>query len=219
MICLVTDRRRLSAGHDAVDRLVELVAAGARSGVDLIQVRERDLESRDLVALVGRCLDAVRGTPAKIIVNDRIDVAIAACAHGVHLRADSIGARAARALLPPEVLLSRSVHSAGEAAAASRTGGIDYLILGTLFPTPSKDATHRLTSLDEVSAACRASGVPVLAIGGMTVERASAAAQAGASGVAGVGLFIPPEGRSSDAHLQLIVAGLRRAFDTCGAVP
>ncbi len=218
MICLVTDRRRVSAGHDAADRLVDLVAAAAGAGVDVIQVRERDLDARDLIALVRRCLDAVRGTTAKVIVNDRTDVALAAGAHGVHLRADSIDAPAARALLPPNALLGRSVHSVAEAAAASRGGGLDYLILGTLFPTPSKDSSQRRTTLDELSAASRVSAVPVLAIGGMTVERASAAARAGASGVAGVGLFISPDGRPH-AHVQTIVADLRRAFDTCGAVP
>lgn len=219
MICLVTDRRRLSAGHDAADRLVELVAAAAHAGVDLIQVRERDLDARDLIALVRRCLDAARRTTTKVLVNDRTDVAIAAGAHGVHLRGDSIDTTAARALLPPGALVGRSVHTVEEAAAASRAGGLDYLILGTLFPTSSKDSTRRLTTLDELSAASRATAVPVLAIGGMTVERASAAVRAGASGVAGVGLFVPPDGRPWPPHLQAIVADLRRAFDTCGAVP
>jgi thiamine-phosphate diphosphorylase len=219
MICLVTDRRRLSAGHDAADRLVELVAAAARAGVDLIQVRERDLAARDLVGLVRRCLDAVSGTPARVLVNDRVDVALAARAHGVHLRADSIDAPAARAMLPPNALVGQSIHSVEEAAAHSRAGGVDYLILGTLFPTASKDATQRLTSLDELSAACRVSAVPVLAIGGISVERAPAAARAGASGVASVGVFIPPDGQPRDAHVRRIVADLRRAFDTCGAVP
>ena len=218
MICLVTDRRRLSAADDACDRLVELVAAAARAGVNLIQIREPDLETGKLVRLVRGCLDAVRGTTTSVLVNDRTDVVLAAGAHGVHLRADSIDARAARDLLSPDALVGRSVHAVAEAADASRAGGLDYLILGTLFETPSKDGSRRLTTLDELSAACRASSVPVLAIGGMTVERALAAAQAGAAGIAGIGLFIPPNGQVWSAYLQRIVGDLRRAFDTCGAV-
>ena len=99
MICLVTDRRRLSTGEDAADRLVDLVAAAARAGIDLIQIRERDLDARRLVALVKRCVAAARGTSTKVLVNDRADVADAAGAHGVHLRGDSIAATAIRSLL------------------------------------------------------------------------------------------------------------------------
>ena len=96
MICLVTDRRRLSIAADDIDRLVDLVAAAARAGIDLIQIRERDLDARQLAALVRRCVDAVEGTGTKVLVNDRADVAIAAGAHGVHLRGDSIAAPAVR---------------------------------------------------------------------------------------------------------------------------
>ena len=221
MICLVTDRRRLSAaGDDAADRLVELVAAAAGAGIDLIQIREPDLETAQSRTPRSRAAWTPCGArPPGLLVNDRTDVVLAAGAHGVHLRADSIDARAARALLSPDALVGRSVHSVEEAADASRAGGLDYLILGTLFETPSKDASRRLTTLDELSAACRASSVPVLAIGGMTVERALAAAQAGAAGIAGIGMFIPPSGQVWSAYLQRIAADLRRAFDTCGAVP
>jgi thiamine-phosphate pyrophosphorylase len=105
-----------------------------------------------------------------------------------------------------------------EVAAVSREGAVNYLIVGTMFQTASKDSAHRLTTLDELSAACRASSVPVLAIGGMTVERASLIARAGASGVAAIGLFIPPAGESAQRYLESVVNGLRRVFDTCGVV-
>jgi thiamine-phosphate diphosphorylase len=218
MICLVTDRRRLSTGEDAGDRLVDLVAAAARAGIDLIQVRERDLDARRLIALVHRCVGAARGTSTKVLVNDRADVADAAGAHGVHLRGDSIAATAIRSLLGDGVI-GRSVHGADEAAEVSRSGSVDYLIFGTLYQTASKGEGRPLASLDELRAACRAAaGVPVLAIGGMTVERAADATRAGASGIAGIGLFVPPAGESVDSHVQMIASGLRRAFDTCEAV-
>ncbi len=217
MICLVTDRRRLSTGPDASDRLVELVGAAARAGIDLIQVRERDLEGRDLAALVSRCLAATDRSATKVLVNDRIDVAAATGAHGVHLRGDSVSVAAARSLLGGQALVGRSVHSIHEAAAAN---GADYLIFGALFQTASKDAGHPTASLDDLRSACRApSGVPVLAIGGMTVPRASEVARAGAAGLAGIGIFVPPPGVSADRHLHSVVAELRRSFDTCEAVP
>lgn len=222
MICLVTDRRRLSPGaaaNDAADRLVELVAAAAIAGVGLIQIRERDLGARDLTSLARRCVDAVRGTDTKVVVNDRADVALAAGAHGVHLRSDSVDATTVRRLLPPGAIVGRSVHGLVEVEAVARAGGVDYLVLGTLFQTPSKDPAHRLTTLDDLEAACRSTAVPVLAIGGMTVQRAAAVARAGAGGLAAIGLFIPAAGCSPRDHFHAIMAALGRAFDTCGAVP
>jgi thiamine-phosphate pyrophosphorylase len=213
----VTDRRRLSPGVDDLDRVVELVAAAARAGVDMVQIRERDLDARTLTALVKRCVASAEETGTKILVNDRADVAIAAGAHGVHLRGDSIAASAVRPLAGDAALIGRSVHSAQEANDASDEGGVDYLIFGTLYPSASKNGLHPVATLEELSAVCQMP-VPVLAIGGMTVERAAEAARAGAVGVAGIGLFVPPRGITADRHLQTIVGGLRRAFDTFEAV-
>ncbi len=218
MICLVTDRRRLSAGPEAIDRVVDLVAAAVRAGIDLIQVRERDLDARALVALVRRCVAAAEGTTTRVVVNDRADVAVAAGAPGVHLRHDSIEVSAARLLLGGRALIGRSVHGADEAGTAWR-GGVDYLVFGTMYGTSSKDAGHPVATLDELRSVCRsAAGIPVLAIGGVTVQRAAEVARAGAAGIAGIGLFVPPAGTSTDRHLQTVVVELRRAFDTCEAV-
>src|SRR5688572_21057384 len=103
---MITDRRRFAGAEDA---LVQRVAAAAAAGVNLVQVRERDLDARDLTRLVARCVSAVQGTRARILVNDRLDVALAAGAHGVHLRGDSLPASRARALAPIGVLIGRSV--------------------------------------------------------------------------------------------------------------
>jgi thiamine-phosphate pyrophosphorylase len=216
MICLVSDRRRLSAKPDAVDRLVEIVGAAARAGVDLIQIRERDLSAAGLTALVQRCVAAVDGTSSKVLVNDRADVALAAGAHGVHLRADSMPASAVRRLLASEALVGRSVHSLEEAAASRCEGRVDYLVFGTMFQTSSKEASQRLATIEEL--AHLKIGIPVLAIGGMTVERAAVVSRAGAAGIAGIGLFIPPDHEDPDRYFQTLVAALRRAFDTGEAV-
>src|SRR5688572_7868800 len=88
--CMITDRSRLGAGWE--DALVARVAAAARDGVDLVQVRERDLDARVLTRVVERCVAAVARTRTRVLVNDRVDVALAAGAHGVHLRGDSMPA-------------------------------------------------------------------------------------------------------------------------------
>ena len=123
-MCLVTDRQRVGGA----DRLVERVSWAARAGVHLVQVRERDLEGRALTALVAGCVAAVRGTRARIVVNDRVDVAVAAGAHGVHLRADSMAAARVRTMVPPGFLVGRSVHGLDEAREADEAGGLDYLL-------------------------------------------------------------------------------------------
>jgi thiamine-phosphate diphosphorylase len=216
---LVTDRRRLSPGAteiQAAGAVVDLVEAAAGAGIDLIQIRERDLETRALVSLVRRCVSAVTGTKTRVLVNDRLDVALAADAAGAHLREDSIAVKAARSILS-EAVVGRSVHSVD--GAGNEWRHLDYLVLGTLFPSASKAPSQPLTSIETLSAICRAHPIPVLAIGGMTIEHARAVARAGAAGIAAIGLFIPPRGESPRSHLQRVSADLRRAFDTCGAVP
>ena len=220
LICLVTDRRRLSRapGGASPDQVVAQVRAAGRAGVDLIQIRERDLPARDLVALVRRCVAETAGKAVQILVNDRIDVAMAAGAAGVHLRADSIDAVAARTLVPPDGIVGRSVHTAAESGSAAARGGVDYLLLGTILPSASKTAGHALIPLDEVRQAAAGSAVPLLAIGGITLDGAEAVVRAGAAGVAAIGLFIPPPGGDVESHLAMCVARLRAVFDTCRAV-
>lgn len=220
VICLVTDRRRLVPAADSeparILHLIELVGAAARAGVDLIQIRERDLDAGPLSRLVSRCLEAAAGTPAQVVVNDRVDVALAAGAHGVHLRSDSIPTSSARELGRSNLLVGRSVHSAGEAA---ENLGSDYLIIGTIFPSMSKPHERACHGVDELSQAVRRASVPVLAIGGVTLDRVSEVARAGAAGIAAIGLFCPPPATGWDEHLQSVVRDVRRAFDTREAVP
>lgn len=216
VLCMVTDRRRLDPGGGdpgGEDRLVARVAAAARVGVHLVQVRERDLDGGPLVRLVARCVAAVQSTRTRILVNDRLDVALAAGAHGVHLRGDSLPAPRVRQVVPPGFLVGRSVHSVAEAAAAEGHGGLDYLIFGTVFATASKPGIEArgAAALAEVIAA---TAFPVLAIGGLTAITAPLAARAGAAGVAAIGLFAdgPQESLAEE------VAAVRNAFDTSGTV-
>src|SRR5687767_8665484 len=116
MLCLVTDRRRLGSAlglpeADWLDALRRQVAAGARAGVDFIQVREPDLEARDLADLVRSLMPLAAGTPARVLVNDRIDVALAAGAAGVHLKEESILPSDVRRIAPPGFVIGCSIHS------------------------------------------------------------------------------------------------------------
>ena len=186
VLCLITDRRRF--GADWTRATVERVRGAAREGVDLVQVRERDLDGGPLADLVRACVDAVRGTRTRVLVNDRLDVALAAGAHGVHLRADSICADRARRVVPPGFLIGRSVHSVEEAAAASGGGALDYLIFGTVFETASKPG-REAAGLSALAAVSAATPLPVLAVGGITAERIESVMAAGAAGAAAISMF------------------------------
>ena len=224
MICLVTDRRRLAAGAAPAAARACLVAQARRAadaGVDLIQVRERDLESGALAALVTDLLAATRGTATRILVNDRLDVALACGAAGVHLRGDSLPIAAARRLAPAGFLIGRSVHGAAEARAAADA---DYLIAGTVFASASKAADAPLLGIEGLRAIVEAVRVPVLAIGGIDRSRVAAIAAAGASGLAAIGLFMAshPDAEVADCgvvELRQTVKSARSRFDRPNTAP
>jgi thiamine-phosphate pyrophosphorylase len=191
VLCLVTDRHRLCPATVAFDaarrRLVDQAKWAVTSKVDLIQVRERDLETTDLARLVSDFVRVSRGSGTRVVVNDRVDVALACGADGVHLRHDSVPAEAVRTIVPAGFLVGRSVHGLAEAEGA---GPVDYLIAGTIFPSPSKPAASPILGLDGLADVVQAVAVPVLAIGGITRERLDEVAAIGAAGAAGIGLFI-----------------------------
>ena len=221
ILCLVTHGDRIAArtgasGRALEDRLVAQVGEAAAAGVDLVQVRELDLETPDLCCLVERCLDAAAGLPTRIVVNDRADVALATGAHGVHLRADSYAAERVRAIVPGGFLLGRSVHDPEEAASVAASGAVDYIIFGTVFASACKAPGHRTAGLDGLAAAAAAAApVPVLAIGGVSVVSAAALRRAGAAGLAAIGLFLPGE-VGAEGTLAATVRRLRAAFDSPG---
>jgi thiamine-phosphate diphosphorylase len=209
MLCLVTDRHRLGGPSGAV---VEQARAAIAAGIDLIQIREPDLEAAALAALVAEVVEAARGSSTRVLVNDRLDIAIAVGAAGVHLRADSIPVRAARRLAPKTFLVGRSVHSADEARAA---GDADYLIAGTVFPSASKAGMTCWLGVDGLAAIVRAAAVPVLGIGGVTLDRLDDLAFAGAAGVAAIGMFI----EKGTITCRDVVAAARLRFDSLRVAP
>jgi len=176
-----------SSAHDTIER----IAAAASAGVDLVQIRARHLEAAALVALVGQAVRAVRGTRTRIVVNDRLDVALGAGAHGLHLRGDSAPASRVRPLTPRGFVVGRSVHDIAGAAEVTSGGGLDYLIFGTVFETASK-AGREPAGGARLAEVVTATPLPVLAVGGVGLDQVHAVACAGASGFAAIWLFADP---------------------------
>ena len=189
VVCMITDRRRFAGGEDA---LVQRVAAAAKAGVHLVQVRERDMEARDLSRLVTRCVAAVHNTRTRILVNDRLDVALTAGVHGVHLRGDSMPASRARAVAPIGFLIGRSVHTVAEAVTAHADGGADYLLYGAVFATTSKPGQPP-AGVQALADVVRATPLPVLAVGGISSDNVPQLAGTGCAGFAAIGWFADGE--------------------------
>jgi thiamine-phosphate pyrophosphorylase len=166
---LITDRRVVRNG--------DLVAACERSlsaappGTIALQLREKDLPARELLELALRLREICSRTGTLLIVNDRVDVAIAANADGVHLPFDSIGVGMARKLLAPKCLVGVSTHSPPDVAGAAREGA-DFAVFGPVFDPISKPATGPAWGAAGLAAACRAGAIPIFALGGITPERA-----------------------------------------------
>ena len=216
VLCLVTDRRRLAAAlgvpaEQWQPALLQQITGAIAGGIDVIQIREPDLDDRALSAITRDCLRAAAGTHTRIVINNRTDVARACAADGVHLREDGIAPAAARRLGATAFLIGRSVHSADAAAASD---GADYVITGPVFETVSK-AGHPGMGVDGFRRIARSAPCPVWAIGGVTQWQAPALADTGAAGVAGIGAFIPP-GPATDivSSVQHLVANLRFVFDS-----
>ena len=179
-LTLVSDRRRLAGGD-----IVALAAAAAAAGVDLVQVREKDLPDGELARLVRGVVRAVAGTRARVLVNGRPDVAELAGAHGVQLPEEGLPVAAVRRAFP-RLIVGASRHSLAGAQAAEAEGA-DFVLLGPIFATPGKPRALGPSVLAETARALR---VPVHAIGGVDVETAGAARAAGAQGLAAIRPFL-----------------------------
>ena len=216
ILCLVTDRRRLGTSMGArpgawLDLLREQVTAAAAAGIDLIQVREPDLEAARLANLIRDLMARVDGTGTRLLVNDRVDVAIAARASGVHLKERSMLPQYVRRIAPAGFMIGCSVHTIGAAAARKSA---DLLIAGTVMPTASKPAVDYLNKagLEEIVEAVAPQ--PVLGIGGLDVSSMPLLAASGAAGMAAVGAFVPDAGDDITEFVQKRINGLRLAFDS-----
>jgi thiamine-phosphate pyrophosphorylase len=194
ILCYVSDRRSIESGpgEDATAALVSLAARAARAGVDWIEIREKDLGGRALLELVSAVVE--RAAPARVVVNDRLDVAMAAGAAGVHLAGTSLPVGAVREwgrAHAPGLTIGKSCHSTEEAIEAEKDGA-DYVFFGPVFATPSKVAYGPPQGIERLAEVARAVRIPVVAIGGIAPENAAACLGAGARGVAAIRWFQEP---------------------------
>ena len=217
VLCLVTDRTRLGgADRDDAEPLLALIGTAAAAGIDLVQVREPGLGDRALGDLVARAVESARGTRTRVLVNDRVDVALAHGAAGVHLKGGSFPAVRVRARTPPGWIVGRSIHGLDEGVRVTAAGGLDYVLLGSVFETASKPGRLPL----DAGVLRKAAGtlpVPVLAIGGITLERVPEVAASGAAGLAAIGLF-SELGGAPPAAFRRLVDDIRSAWST-GRIP
>ena len=216
MLCLVTDRRRLGAAIGAppgrwIDAVQEQVQAAATAGIDLIQVREPDLDAGALVSLVRSFMHLVAGTAAKVLVNDRVDVALAANASGVQLKERSILPGEVRRIAPPGFVIGCSIHSVASVAARNAA---DFLIAGTVRPTVSKPSVDYLDEAGLRQIVEAAGEQKVLGIGGLDIPSIPLLAATCAAGMAAVGAFIPAAGEDVTEFVQKRVAELRFALES-----
>jgi thiamine-phosphate pyrophosphorylase len=182
--CYITDRRPLPSD----DALLATIARNLADGVDWIQIREKDLPARDLLALVRKVTALPKAASAKILVNGRVDVALAAGADGVHLPADSIPPKTLRPIVPPGFLIGVSCHTVEEVRRAE-TECADYILFGPVYAPISKSSGLNPIGIAGLAEAAHAVRIPVIALSGITHDNADECVTAGAKGIAGISLF------------------------------
>lgn len=183
-ICLITEGAANSANFQLeTTRILATVSDAVSDGVNMIQIREKELPARLLFDLVRRAVDVVRDTPAIVVVNDRADIAIAAGADGVHLRESSLPPAVVRQRFLRELVVGVSTHSFSAAKSAASSGA-DYIVVGPVFESPGKGPPIAESELMRVY--LELNGFPVLALGGVDAENVVTVLNAGASGVAAI---------------------------------
>ncbi|CAG7657323.1 Thiazole tautomerase [Paenibacillus allorhizosphaerae] len=170
----------ITTGQQELDAVAAILERCPGALIDVLHVREKHRSARELVDWHARLKPLLPQTA--VVLNDRLDAALAANADGVQLTGGSLSAAQARRIAPPGMAVGCSVHSAEEAAEAARQGA-DYVIFGHVFATGSKPGLAP-RGLDELAAAAKASPVPVIAIGGIEPKRVQAVISAGAAGIA-----------------------------------
>lgn len=217
ILCYVTDRRALEVecaattrGSDSTSRqaaaaqaLLEKIRNAAAAGINWVQIREKEMDTRALTKLARLAVAATQETPTRILVNDRLDVALSTGAAGVHLGEASLPVETVaewrRCSGRSEFLIGVSCHAV-QSAHAAECAGADYIFFGPVFATPSKAAFGAPQGIERLREVCGSLGIPVLAIGGITVENAHSCFAAGAAGVAAIRLFQESSDVSGVAH-------------------
>jgi thiamine-phosphate pyrophosphorylase len=186
--------------------LLEVVAAAIRGGVRLVQYRDKHASTRTMVQTAAALVQLCRRMDVRFLVNDRVDVALAVNADGVHVGQEDMPVALARKLLGPDKLLGVSVHSAAEIRQAEQ-GGADHLSLSPVFATPTKPDHQTPLGLDGVRALAAVSRLPLIAIGGIQLDNAARVISAGVQGICVVSAIF------ADSDPEQAARALRRAVD------
>ena len=175
----------------AIEVLMDFIERALAGGVDMIQIRERDLPARDLISLTEHIVRLARPRDSSVLVNDRADVA-AATGAGVHLTTKSMRPETIRSAFGSDILIGASTHSLEEAMAAER-GGADFVVFGPVFETGSKKIYGPPVGLDALGEVTVHLNIPVLALGGIKLSNFDQALDRGAAGIAAISLFTEAE--------------------------
>jgi thiamine-phosphate pyrophosphorylase len=220
IVCYVTDRKALAAA-DPIAALKGSIRGAIAAGVDWVQIREKDLSARELLALAQAAIDAAtenrgaRPQAARIVINGRLDVALAAGAAGVHLGSESLAAadvvrwcRSGNA--PAAFLIGVSCHGISEVQEAEAAGA-NYAVFGPVFDTPSKRLFGTPQGITKLTEACHSVRIPVIAIGGVDEKNATECLRAGAAGIGAIRFFQNPNAAHSLADSISRLHRLRRS--------
>ena len=216
----ITDRKQLSGdSQESIRLLLERIRAAAEAGIDAIQLREKELTAKELVELASRAKEIVdkanlassAKVQTRLLINSRVDVALAWSCDGVHLRSDDISPADARAVLVEagarKPLVAISCHTVAEVELAAGYGA-DFAVFGPVFGKSGRDLPALgLSKLEEASRQSKfgSSEMPIIALGGIALENARQCLQAGAAGIAGIRLF--QTGNIASTISQLRTAG------------
>lgn len=205
---------RDAAIHSAeqASRKAQLAAIqmAAEAGCQLVQIREKDLTARELCAFVRAAISVARPFGARVLVNDRLDVALLTGADGVHLRTTSLPVAEVRKLARQQgrdhFLIGVSTHTLSEAESAAE-GGADFIVFGPVWSPLSKQVSGSLPGLSGLAAVCRAIHLPVLGLGGIEPDKVSEVLSQGAAGIAAISLF---------ADLNSLAENVRQILEATG---
>lgn len=200
LLYFITNRRELGR-----QSLIRCMRNALDLGVNFIQIREKDLPERALYDLTVQAVSMARATGCRILVNGRADIALAAGADGVHLPSQGLQIADIRSWIPKGFMVGVSVHTTHEIRSAC-VSKADYILVGHVLPTPSKERLGPSLGLEFLREACACTSIPMFALGGMTAEAIGPVLKTGAAGIAGISLFQKP---AEFARLKKILPKIR----------
>jgi thiamine-phosphate pyrophosphorylase len=190
------------------------IAEAIDGGADVVQLREKEMSTREMIQLGQALRELTRQRQVLFVVNDRLDVALAVEADGVHVGQDDMPAKLARQLVGPEMIVGVSATTLAEAIAAADDGA-DYLGVGPIYPTGTKPDAAPATGLALVTTAKRATGLPIVAIGGIGPANAAEVIAAGADGVAVISAIVgQPDPRAAARQIRETVERAKSGRET-----